>query len=345
MALDIADQARGAYHSLAEAEPRLARDLLAAVENVLARLGGKERSVFNLDVLHSWLSYRNEKRFYIDLLQHGMAQIDSFSPYAVKCASYYAEVLRRARQYEESRQLFQKILPAQERRQSWADVSRTWYGLGYINFMQGEMNPAAEAFIKSVFYAEKAPDAVGAAIGRCLQYQALYLHAVSEATRGAFRSALLEGKRVFQAHTRPPYADHRAERWVMNTCAHLFQIAHEEDNLTQATLMLNALEVDPWVLSFPDRIPVQVYGGCHLLLQGNCAAAVKRFHESQQSEKDSWKSDREGAARAWFYLGLAHQGCHNASEALEAWHKGLCCIDDGANRVWKERIRDALSRR
>jgi tetratricopeptide (TPR) repeat protein len=338
LAADLAEQIRGAYASMADTESATAGEMLDRLAGCLAGSDGPEHPVFNLDALHSWLGYRSEKRLYLDLLNRGSAQIKSESIYAVKCASYHAEMLRRQGHLDLAGELFHRVRSVQETRKEWQELSRTWYELAYISFLSGKLDEAARTFECSARYAEDAADLVGAGISRCLEGRARYLGTADESGRGNFRRVLLEAAEVFQDRARGPNADPRAERWVMNVRAHRFEVAFDEGDATEAERMLHALEADPWVQTFRGGLDLLTYQARLLMLQANWELAVQRFQESQVNEATAWSVDTEGAARQWLDLGRSLRQHGQEPQARKAWEAGLKCLDDRGNRVWKQRI-------
>jgi tetratricopeptide (TPR) repeat protein len=343
LAADLAEQIRGAYASLANLDSATAGEVLHRLAGFLAGSGGPEHPVFNLDALHSWIGYRSEKRLYLDLLKRGSAQVESEVSYAVKCASYYAEMLRRQGQLDLARDLFHRIRSVQETRKAWQDLSRTWYGLAYISFLRGDFDEAARTFQQSVGYAENAADLVGAAISRCLEGRARYLGAADESSRANFRRVLLEAEEIFEDRARGANADPRAERWVMNVRAHCFEIAFDEGDSNEAARLLQVLEADPWVQTFRGELALLTYRARLLMLQANWERAVDQFQESQEIEEAAWSVDTEGAARQWLDLGRSLRQCGWEPQAKKAWEAGLKCLDDRGNRVWKRRIEAMVS--
>ncbi len=188
LADELANDFHRAHAVLPPAERHRAGPCVAALLCFLGECEADGGGSFNVDHLHSWLAYRTDGTFYLDLLAAGVAgggEGGAGRRLARKCRGYLANLRRRAGELAEAERHFRVLLEDREGEGDLKWRSLVGYEVGYLSFLRGDLEEAARRFGESAADGLRAspPDPVGAGISACLEARARFLSGMLEAAR------------------------------------------------------------------------------------------------------------------------------------------------------------------
>ncbi len=291
-----------------------------------------QASRFTIDRFHSWIGYRaHERLFYKKVLQEG-ASVDQRA-FRLKCRLRLAAHYRRASDRERSEELLAGLANDFLDLGDAKSAGSVEYELGYLNFLGGDFEEAAEWFHLSVEHT-KAEDAVRAAISRCLEGRAIFL--ANRDHHKEFEAILRETSEIFEQFAA---VNPNARRWrVFNNAAHLFEIAYHRRDQELGRECLEEMEKDDWALQYENTEIMLTYRARQAYLEGDADLAASYFDEFWLSESSYARESAEAVARHFLDHGRALVVAGREAEALKVWRKGLECEPHNGNRVWQQEI-------
>jgi tetratricopeptide (TPR) repeat protein len=294
------------------------------------------------DTLNAVVGYRNDAK---DLYRQVLNRLsdpaylvrfisDDTARAAALMAFSHSEAgrLRRAGELDEAHRILVRAVS------KGADIdpkqrSTLCYELGYIDFLRGDHEQAAEWFQRSIDAAEEAGEQTSAYISRLVALRvALLSGAVSPED---YRSAHEDALAYF---TSPETSGPHVSRWVMTVHGQLLDLGLWTEDPELIAAGLGALEEDPWIRENGREDLVLRQRARAATVTGDWAEACALFESQLAGRPDN---DAE-LARDLYYHGRALAGAGDLAQAREVWERGLRCPDNAANWPWKPRIAEAL---
>ena len=230
------------------------------------------------------------------------------------------------------------------------------YEHGYIAYSRSEQAEALSHMWASRDAAREARDANGAHIANSV---ALRYEVVFALADGADAEEPIDRYRRFLQNELPELARRAAtavdsggrllaERWEMNSKAHLFDCAYYASDLNAAVHWHDLLIRDPWMRKLDDKATRQLILGWRNArlhaLEGDIEGAITDYANFLPAVPDEGARSARGEGIAELYLEYARllRDAGRTAEAITTLHDGLRTHDEFANGVWKPAIRRLL---
>jgi hypothetical protein len=319
-------------------------------------VGGETQLTNDLAVVDALASYRKDGLFehYVNFLGRAARESNwlktGLDPqerrrYAAAFLVRLAGIVRRRGAPLEAKHSLERCMKALTRdskisADALADLARVEYELGYIHFLSDDPDAAAAVLDSSVRHATLSGDEIGAWIGRCVRagFEAQF----GRTTYEAFDRLLLQALEFFRNESWSPIA----ERWVMNVLMSRFNVAFFHKDAIAAEERFREFSEHPWLGKFGSTDFASPYLARMRILRGDFRGAIFEFESFLYGADGQPKQNpmTEGLAREFFDFGdvLARSG--DVPRARQAWQYGLGLPENCGNRIWKEKIRDALGR-
>jgi hypothetical protein len=220
--------------------------------------------------------------------------------------------------------------------------ARIAYDQGYVGFLEGDADASLAAFDRSVELSEAAGDALGAWMSRIVRDRVGFLHERLPAED--WTVTLTSALELFAeaAATSP-----RADRWVKNTLAHLFEVCQATGDRAGAARWLAELEEHPWIRRYQRDRAVQLARARMALLDGRAAEATEDFEAVLGDLRSRPPAERydESLARDIVDFGDALAAAGRSADAQRVWRYGIALPRHAGNAVWQQRLEQRLGER
>jgi tetratricopeptide (TPR) repeat protein len=348
LAQELAGDLLQAHGPLRDAAADLAPGVISGVLDFVAAQETSRDGVFTLDSLHSWLAYSGDRSFYVALLEAARSG-EGFGPevdptlrrsLGLKGLAYLANLARRDGDLEgaaEIRALVDDLEVAGDLEQ----LGRVEYDIGYIHFLQGDLDEAEDLFTRAAEHSRDGGDPVGEWVSRCVHARIRFLR--EDIAPYEFRDRLLEARGVFDAGVADARKGPLAVRWQMNVKAHLFEAALAAGDEAGAEKAFEELKEDAWIRQHDREAGLRAVRGRLAMLRRDWDEAVRLLRAHLKRDL-SVGEKAEARSRDYLDLGIALQELGRTDEATEVWQRGLACPDHLGNGIWKERIRARMER-
>jgi hypothetical protein len=337
--------------------PGLPRAL--AIATIASSVSGK--AVLTPDALNALLTYRTDTEIYGELLDFATDEktIADIVPGAADrlwlMRAFLHNAATRCRRlggkqsFDRAREMLTRAravgreIPAaqgSEDLRSERVLSSILYDLAYIDYLTERPSAAREGFRASAEAAERARDTSSYYMSRLLEdLVGFYEGKLGAGDFGDFREEALE------YFTRMAQESPHAERWVMNTHAHLFDLACQVGDASRADAEFAVLQRDLWVSKFRQLAMVRTWRARDYLAHhawDQAAALYKSILEEELSQPEE-NLVREGIARDLLDYGTALAGQGSTEMARQVWERGLRSSDYAGGWPWKARISHRLA--
>jgi hypothetical protein len=216
--------------------------------------------------------------------------------------------------------------------------SSVLYDRAYLDYLTGRVRAAQDGFRRSARAASRAGDLTRYYISSILELLIGFYAGATDAS--ALGDLLREALVHFTAASKN---SSHAQRWVMNTRAHLFDLCCLVRDVPGADEQLGALQADPWVAAYHPLDLVILWEARYSLLLEDGRRACELFEAVLHDVlPEAESSSREGTARDLLDYGTALMAAGREDQARLVWEQGLRCPDYAGNWPWKPNIRERL---
>lgn len=341
-----------------------ASNITKALLKYLLSFGVINNKEFNIEHIHGSLFYKPDKSFAEEFLELGLDKhlirqyIDKsidISEALIAFREKLGELKRRNGDLEGAElQLNQLLeeLKAHPYENANSLLARVEYNLGYVMFLRGDFDQAAQLLHQSAVDSFRGKNVIGGWISRCVEYRIRMLRAlwqdepdkIQVEALEEFEKTLNQALPHFQNESR---VNLHAERWVMNVHAHFFEISYLKEDTSGAEKYLMALRENEWVNRYGGKLFLKPYLARFSILKGDWKKAVKYFKEYFQYFSESTGMDeirkREAITRNYYDYGKALKGLGEKEKALIIWHKAISYPDEFGNHIWKKKIEKEIA--
>jgi len=350
-AWEIVNQMLREYQQYQDADPEATQEFLEVFLGFCSR---------NVDVqeLAAWLQPLRQSRLLTDALEFVYRsdwtpqgeEPSRWANYRRRLLRIRANMLRRDRQFEAARAellRLRELWTALENRDS-KELSIIEYELGYIEFLANNFAAAEDHYTESIRRAETAGDEIGALISAQTRTHARFRGGLvsPETAKQEIASNLASLRQVSEGQS-------RAENWVWNALAQLFEFELELGNVVQARRLLeeDVLRHPAFVRSETDpryQILFNKYHAQLFLAEGDPRKALGywgKFLElgdyttEEAKELAETASSEQELSKQYYDAGRALIAIGNSKSACQVWRRGLAESDEVGNRRFKDQIR------
>lgn len=297
-------------------------------------------AIWSPEVLHSLFAYRSDTTLYDAVLEHVNTSefaesIGVTVPPAARAGLLHCLGTRQRRQYGpqgRAKSTLEQAALLSAASPDRPSASRIHYDLAYLHFLTGDVAAALDGFEASRSAAEDTHDIVAVHIARCLQVVVQW-HARAERS-GNIAAVLLEALPVFIEHAD---VSRTAERWVTNVYLHLFDLALERRDHTDASRLLAEAETSPWSRRYSTPSRLDLHRARLDLCRGEFSDAVTRFEQyfADLAGQHANLELVEQLARTYLELGSALLSVGRSDDADQARHTALQLPPTAGNWMWQ----------
>lgn len=324
---------------------QLAREL---AKHVIRQIDSEQDSVLDIEDLHAFLAFRKDTQLYRDLLEAGTSLLktnrqrtrtNSLQRLYLGMRARQGNLLRRDGDLEAAEKLLAELQIELVAFGPSAELSRVEYDLGYIAYLEGDLERGATLIEKSAKTALQGDNEFGHWISACVAAHQRWLLAL-ENSNGIdatykMHEVLDQALEVFE---RRKFDDTTSERWVMNVHAHRFNLAYRAKDGDKAKSILEFLENDPWLKGFGDDITVARYRARLAILEGRYiegANGLKALSMMRLKRSDK----EESLAEDFMDAGFGYRLGGDEKLARQMWNITMKLPRSYGNSYWQNIVR------
>lgn len=304
------------------------------------------RNINKIDIedLHAFLAFRKDTQLYKDLLKSGTQLLkanrhrtstNALQRLYLGMRARQGNLLRRAGQLKVASRLLLTIEQELSKFGQSAELSRVEYDLGYIDYLDGNLDEAAHRVMKSAQTARRSGNEVGYCISACVAANIDWLIGMRQGDGAAatrrMHKVLNASIKVFESRK---FEDTTSERWVMNVYAHRFNLAYRAGDLAQACKLASLLETDPWLKGFGDDVSVERCSARLNLLEGQYLEGAKRL-EALALKRLKKSNAEEALAEDFMDAGFGYRLAGNEPMAQKMWDMAKQLPKSYGNHYWQ----------
>jgi tetratricopeptide (TPR) repeat protein len=312
------------------------------------------RGRLTLEEAHAGLGFRSDSRLWERFLEKGCdgdfvrTRIQDATEADAEVANFNrlkAGLDRRAGRLDDAERALQALHEVLARDPSGkGKLAFVEYELGYVNFLQADVDLAVSYFHDSYVNALAGNDPVGAWIGKCLEYRTRWLFGRSscDATLAVFRAA----RERFSAYSIASTKKLAAKRWMMNAVLHQIEVSFVTGDAASARSLLEECKVPPVSEGVPPLEGILDHYEGLVALMENSQASVRWLEavvdrKARSTALAEWYN-LEAGAMDFYYLGIAYKRFGEIPKAKDAWTKGKAFPASMGNQIWRARCESEL---
>jgi hypothetical protein len=301
----------------------------------------------DLEDVHAYLAFQKDTRLYRMVLDEGLRQLAAGAKQSdlklgilsLGMQARKGNLLRRDGQLGRAKRLLAGIcLDLQETGPS-AELSRVLYDLGYINYLEGDLEKSVQLLSESAEIARISGNETGSWISRCVAAQHLWLSKwtieQADACDRELESVLLQAEEIFEQKKN---FDSTSERWVMNIWSIRFNSAYRREDAKSAEAIYRKLENDPWLKGFREDIAIERFKAKLTILGGEYLSGAIVL-ESLAEKRLARSKKEESLAEDLAESGLAFVHAGKTEAARRVWQIALDLTPSCGNRYWQRIVK------
>lgn len=312
----------------------------------------KEKKLFDFNLIHTYFVYRKRSDFYSDFLEYisnkkvikrHVTDQKFVDDYFLHFLSGLIGLLRREGKLEKATFYINKIINEYQNKllinqddTIYKDISKEYYELGYVSYLNGEFNNANTAFAKSINFAQKANNVIGEWITKCVMTRINFLRGT--VTNTEFYNVLDDAYSVFQ---KLESTNHVAKRWMMVVHHHKFEVCNANKDLKMMKYHYDYLHTNAWNKEFD--VKMDFYKGQIALIEGKYSNSISSIKKYINSFNELQLHKEEAFAEVYYNLGVAYNKNGDSNKAKLAWKKALAFKDEPGNHIFKKKCLKELN--
>ena len=312
----------------------------------------KENKLFDFNLIHTYFVYRKRSNFYPEFLEYvsnkkaiikHLSEKKFVDGYYLQFLSGLIGLLRREGKLEKATFYINKIINEYKKKLKinkddtvYKDLSKEYYELGYVYYLNGAFDNANTAFTESVSFAQKANNVVGEWITKCVMTRINFLRGAVTTTE--FEKILDNAYNVFQELE---LTNHVAKRWMMVVHHHKFEISYANKDLEMMKDNYNYIFTNAWNKEFD--VKMDFYKGQIALIEEKYSSSISSIKKYIKSFNELQLHKEEAFAEVYYNLGIAYNKSGVTDQAKLAWNKALAFKDEPGNYIFKEKCLKELN--